>query len=53
MDSGFLYCNAGLFREIDITRTADASSKQSNDRYNSKMLKTLPRHFTTAKIDKD
>jgi hypothetical protein len=38
MDSGFLYCNAGLFREIDITRKADASSKQSDDSYNSKII---------------
>jgi hypothetical protein len=53
MTSGFLYCNAGLFREIDITQKADASSKQSNDRLNSKMIKTLPPHCTAAKMDKD
>jgi hypothetical protein len=53
MGSGFLYRNAGLFREIDIARKADASLKQSNDRFNSEMIKTLPRHFTTAKINND
>ena len=52
MSAGFLYCNASLFREIDITRKADASLKQSNNKFNSKMIKTLPRHCTTAKMDK-
>jgi hypothetical protein len=46
-----LYRNAGLFREIDIARKADASLKQSNEKFDSKMIKPLPRNCTIARID--
>jgi hypothetical protein len=51
MNSSILYCKARLFREIDITRKADASLKQSNDKFNSKMITPLPRHCTIARIN--
>ena len=51
MRSSFLYCKAHLFREIDITRKADASLKQSNEKFDSKVIKPLPRNCTIARID--
>jgi hypothetical protein len=41
----------GLAAGATMTRKADASLKQSNDKFDSKMIKPLPRNCTIARID--